>query len=234
MKSRLYTLVTGLIFVALFFIFTFLVRSDNLRAFDFNMTVKIQDHIPQRGYRYLELIGEFPRFEIITGLIILFLIMLRQWWQMIIVMGTYVGAHLLELIGKLILSQPPPPFMFYKLQNQNNVWFPANYVAEGNSYPSGHSLRAFFFAVLICMFIACIKKFPLFIKIGIMGIVLLAAGLVALAKVAMGQHWTTDVIAGCLLGIGTALISVAFMNLSVKNKFFKKIWTAAATETQKD
>jgi membrane-associated phospholipid phosphatase len=148
MQKRIIIAITGLFLISLFFAFTFLVRSDILRPFDFDMTVKIQDNLPERAYRYLELIGESARFEIITILIFIVLALWRQWWQMIIVFGTYIGAHFLELIGKLILSQPPPPFQFYKLQS--NVWFPSNYVAEGaNSYPSGHSLRAFFLLFLL-------------------------------------------------------------------------------------
>ena len=218
MRKRIILLTSGLFFTGLFFVFTFIVRSDILRQFDFNMTVKIQDNIPEKAYRYLELIGEFPRFEIITGLIILVLLTFRQWWQMIVVLGLYAGAHLLELVGKMILSQPPPPFMFYKLLNENNVWFPANYVAEGNSYPSGHSLRAFFFAVLISSFIAASKKIPTTLKLLLVPGIGILAGLVAIEKVAMGQHWATDVIAGGFLGFGMALISVSMMNFSFRKR----------------
>lgn len=217
MKNRLLLGFIGIFLIGLFFAFTFLVRSDSLRPFDFDMTVKIQNKIPIRGYNYLELIGESARFEIITILIILILAAWRQWWQMIIVLGAYIGAHIFELIGKLILSQPPPPFQFYKLQS--NVWFPSNYVAEGaNSYPSGHSLRAFFLAVLISSMILHSKKTPLIIKsMTVLGFFALAS-LVALAKVALGQHWTTDVIAGTLLGIGTGVVSAAFFNYSLRNR----------------
>lgn len=221
MKKRLLLATIGIFFIGLFFAFTFLVRSDVLRPFDFNMTVKIQDNLPIRAYRYLELIGESARFEIITLLIFIVLAAWRQWWQMIIVFGTYVGAHLFELIGKLILSQPPPPFQFYKLQS--NVWFPSNYVAEGaNSYPSGHSLRAFFFTVVIGSMVFSSKKTPLIIKgvfvIGILGY----AALVALAKVALGQHWITDVMAGTMLGMGMGILSAAFFNYSFKKNFHLK------------
>ena len=215
MNKRILLAITGFFFIGLFFAFTFLVRTDALRPFDFNMTVKIQDHIPERAYRYLELIGESARFEIITVLIFIILAVWRQWWQMLIVFGTYVGAHVLELIGKLILSQPPPPFQFYKLQT--DVWFPASYVAEGaNSYPSGHSLRAFFLAVLAGSMIFHSKKIPMLIKILFISGIFALAGLVAVAKVALGQHWGTDVIAGSMLGVGGALLSVSFFNYSFK------------------
>lgn len=217
MKKRLLLTISGLLLIGLFFAFTFLVRSDILRPFDFDMTVKIQNKIPLRAYNYLELIGESARFEIITVLIFIVLALWRQWWQMIIVFGTYIGAHLLELIGKLILSQPPPPFQFYKLQS--NVWFPSNYVAEGaNSYPSGHSLRAFFFAVLISGMILHSKKIPLIIKAGAVVGFLVFASLVALAKVVLGQHWTTDVMAGTMLGMGTGMVSMAFFNYSLRKR----------------
>lgn len=209
MKKRLLFVAAGICLIVLFFAFTFLVRTDTLRPLDFNLTVKIQDAIPQRVYKYLELIGETARFEIITVLTFLFLAVFRQWWQMIIVFGTYGGAHVLELVGKLILSQPPPPFQFYKLQT--DVWFPSNYVAEGaNSYPSGHSLRAFFLAVTITAVIIHTKKTPLILKGIILAGAISTAILVALAKVALGQHWTTDVVAGGMLGTGSALFAAGF------------------------
>ncbi len=215
MNKRFALVAVGFFLAALFFAFTFLVRSDALRPFDFNMTVKIQDHIPARAYRYLVLIGESARFEIITVLIFTLLAVWRQWWQMIIVFGTYISAHLIELIGKLILSQPPPPFQFYKLQS--DVWFPSNYVAEGaNSYPSGHSLRAFFFAVLVSSMIIHSKKTPVIMKALFVAGILFVAMLVALAKVALGQHWTTDVIAGGMLGVGAGIFLSGFFNYSFK------------------
>ena len=221
MKKRILLTIAGLILVGLFFVFTFVVRSDALRPFDFNMTVKIQDHMPERAYKYLTILSELASVEVISVLIFLLLAVWRQWWQMILVFGTYAGAHVLELVGKLILSQPPPPFMFYKLQSM--FWFPANYVAEGkNSYPSGHSLRAFFFAVLVSSFIVSSKKVPFALKVMIPMSMFVLAGLVALAKVALGQHWTTDVIAGCFLGLGSALFLTSFFNYSFKKKSLLK------------
>jgi membrane-associated phospholipid phosphatase len=62
------------------------------------------------------------------------------------------------------------------------------------------------------------KKIPLIIKGGAVAGFLGLAALVALAKVALGQHWTTDVMAGTLLGLGTGMVSMAFFNYSLRRR----------------
>lgn len=215
MKKRILFILIGLICSSLFFVFTFVVRSDALRPLDFDITVKVQDNLPEKAYEYLDLITQLARFTIISIILLGVMLISRQWWQMGVVFGLYVAAHLLELVGKMILSQPPPPFMFFKLPS--HAWFPDNYVPEGNSYPSGHSLRVFFFAVVISALIVYSKKLPPWIKIGCVSATFLFAGIVSVAKVALGQHWATDVIAGALLGIGTALVSVGLFNISLRS-----------------
>ena len=56
MRLRLVLAVTGVMLVGLFFVFTLIVRTDILRGIEFNMTVKIQDRLPQASYKYLQLI----------------------------------------------------------------------------------------------------------------------------------------------------------------------------------
>jgi membrane-associated phospholipid phosphatase len=215
MRLRIFLAVTGIILVGLFFIFTLIVRTDVLRGIDFNMTVKIQDRLPQMSYKYLQFITEIAKFQIITILLVAVFLAGRQWFQTIVALGLWGGAHVLELVGKYMLNQPPPPFMFYKVPT--DTWFPQDYVTEGNSYPSGHSMRAIFFAFIVTAFIFSSKKIPQAIKYGLTLSVAAFSILVGLGKVALGQHWTTDIIAGGFLGAGCALITIALCNLS----FFK-------------
>jgi undecaprenyl-diphosphatase len=71
---------------------------------------------------------------------------------------------------------------------------------DPHSFPSGHAARAFMIAVL------AIGLGP-----GWAGLLLTVwAPLVALARVAMGVHYVSDIVAGALLGIVVGLIGLGF------------------------
>jgi undecaprenyl-diphosphatase len=66
------------------------------------------------------------------------------------------------------------------------------------SFPSGHTLHATSFTLIVC------SSLPM------MSLVLVpAAVLIALSRVALGLHYPTDVFAGALLGAGIACASMA-------------------------
>lgn len=69
---------------------------------------------------------------------------------------------------------------------------------DPHSFPSGHAARAFLIAVLAAALA------PLWLGI----LLWIWAPLVSLARVAMGVHYLSDVIAGALLGIVVALIGL--------------------------
>ncbi|MCE4536313.1 phosphatase PAP2 family protein [Pelomonas sp. P7] len=66
-------------------------------------------------------------------------------------------------------------------------------VPDAFSFPSGHALHAFAFALLLSSF-----------HPGLGPLLWSFAGLVALARVVLGLHFPSDVVVGALLGIATA------------------------------
>lgn len=207
MKLHGKLIATGLCFIFLFIAFTFLVRTDILRGVDFDITVKLQGRLPERSYSIFNFISQPVGFFPMTILLIATFALMRDWIRLIIAFAAYGGGHVLELVGKLILSQPPPQYMFYKLPT--NAWFPNDYRPEGNSYPSGHSFRAFFYAMLLVFILMKTDKISRNLKIILVCCIFVVAGIIAVGKIALGQHWATDVIAGFMLGIGSALTASA-------------------------
>lgn len=79
------------------------------------------------------------------------------------------------------------------------------------SFPSGHSGGAF--AAMFAFYHWVPKKF------GIPA--LLVASMVAVSRLYVGVHYPTDVLAGCLIGLGCSLLAYWIVNV-IKNQWEKK------------
>ncbi len=112
----------------------------------------------------------------------------------------------LELLGKLFLYHPGPPSLF--LRYNLGFYFPSGIVQTGHSYPSGHSYRSAFLTYLLCHLIHTNQNLKPRIKRGLIVLLLTALLIMLFSRISLGEHWSTDVIGGLLLGIILATLAI--------------------------
>lgn len=206
-KKNLFFLVTGGASFLLFVFFSYLVHKDIFTQFDFDTTVRLQDIISRRFdelFSYFSVIGSFEPMAIT-------LVVLVAVWRKIVtgiaLFGGFVAFHVFELYGKYVVNHPPPPE--FMLRTKRLLEFPQFHVRQEFSYPSGHSGRAIFVAVVLLFIIWHSKRLRKELKYVLSLGVAAYLVIMLVSRVYLGEHWTTDIIGGALLGASLSLCALS-------------------------
>lgn len=209
MKHNKKYLKLGILFFLGFLLFSFLTKLGFLDKIDFNFTVKIQNHIPKA------IDGIFSFFSVIGGVEITFfalllILALRKKINGLVIFSLFVIGHVIEVLGKTFFYHPGPPYMFFRYDFP--ILFPRSYVQAAFSYPSGHSLRAIFLAIIFLFLLGVSKKIGLKKKVLVKSIILCLTIIMLISRISLGEHWFSDVVGGSFLGLSFGFFSLMFLS----------------------
>ena len=198
----------------LFVFFSYLVAKETFTKLDFDLTVKFQDNLPRRvdfPFSTLSVLGS-AEISLSIWLFLSGLLFFKRYWLSFFSMGLLPLALILEIFGKTFIYHPGPPYLFYR--GVIKFDFPSHFIQANYSYPSGHMTRtAFLIAFLMVFFYYKTSfKYQVLIQSVLSGLLIL----MFISRIYLGEHWTSDVIGGALIGVSFGIIPAIFTVRSKK------------------
>ena len=199
------TLKWGFIFLLAFALFSIPVTLGTFNGLDQNTTVSLQNLFTVSLDTPLSLFSLLGSFEISTLILVFVLAKLGPKKSLIVLTVFFLGIGL-ELLGKIFLYHPGPPSLFFRYNL--GFYFPSGAIQTGHSYPSGHSYRTAFLTYLLIYLLRTGKRLKPGVKKWLSVSLLLILLIMLVSRISLGEHWTTDVIGGLLLGASFASFSI--------------------------
>lgn len=207
-KERLILVLSGLGALGVFIFFSFLVHKNHFTQFDFNNTVRLQDHLSLKFITPFSFLSDIGTAEIVSVLLLIILAIYRR-LRTFLVFVFFVVLHLIEIYGKTFVSHVPPPHFMLRTHDIFNL--SPFYVRTENSYPSGHTGRAFFVTTLLGIIAVRAKKLSHTQKVTLLIVLACYDIIMGISRIYLGEHWTSDVIGGSLLGLACGLFASIFL-----------------------
>lgn len=203
------TIRLGLILLSCFAAFSFLALLRVFVSSDIAITESLQSIIPRfldTPFSVLSLLGTFE----ITGFILLLLLLKLKlsWFEIGVLVAGFVLILGVETTLKHVLKHPRPPVIYDRYDLP--IFLPTSRVETPFAYPSGHLSRTTYLLAVAWFLLATKSKS----KKNYLTALWLIGLLMAVSRVYLGEHWTSDIIGGSLLGTGIGYLTWGLLTVS--------------------
>ncbi len=177
-----------------------------LTGFDRSTIEWLQTVIPRwldLPFTIVSLIGSFEVTVVVIFAVLFFLFRPRYRVALFILFLALVGV---EWMGKELIFQPGPPDTYARMVHLFTM--PTGSLYTPYSFPSGHAGRSAFITLVVFAWIWQ-SRIGNRSKLVLVTLLVLAELIMLISRVYLGEHWSSDVIAGTVLGLLLALPAVS-------------------------
>ena len=179
-----------------------------ITAYDPLITDLLQNNLPRLVDIPFSFFSLFGSFEITTLLVFLVMVFVFTKEKVVLwSMGFFVFFHIFEIIGKIYLFHPGPPLEYFRYSlpfHISTVYIQTNY-----AFPSGHVGRTLFLTAIAIFLINRYIRNSLIRRL-LSLILITVVILMAISRIYLGEHWTSDVLGGIFLGTAMGVFTLVY------------------------
>lgn len=176
--------------------------------YDPEITIHLQKLFPRIVDVPFSLFSVIGTFELTTLFVLILLLVILKIERKILWSSIFFAIILVyELIGKFFLYHPGPPKSLFRYSLPFHV--STVHIATNYAFPSGHMSRTMFIVILVAFLVSRYFK-NIWQKRFVLTAIIVFTITMAISRIYLGEHWTSDVVGGFFLGSSMGLLTLVY------------------------